>query len=90
MLGIGGWHDLFPKGMVDNYRAIRDQSWLLMLPWAHGDFVPGHPDYPVIDRARLAWFDHWLLGLPEAPLPSARVTSWQLPKRSGHWVELAD
>jgi putative CocE/NonD family hydrolase len=90
VLGIGGWHDLFPKGMVDNYRAARDQSWLMMLPWAHGDFVPGRAEFPVVDRALLAWFDHWLLGLPAAPLPSARVTSWQLPKATGQWVELAD
>lgn len=90
VLGIGGWHDLFPKGMVDNYRAAKDQSWLMMLPWAHGDFVPGAPDFPIVDRALLAWFDHWLLELPDAPLPSARVTSWQLPKRTGRWTELAD
>lgn len=90
VLGIGGWHDLFPKGMVDNYRAAKDQSWLLMLPWAHGDFVPGQPEFPIVDRALLAWFDHWLLGLPDAPLPSARVTSWQLPKRVGQWTELPD
>ena len=90
VLAIGGWHDLFPKGMVDNYRAARDQSWLLMLPWAHGDFIPGLPDFPVVDRALLAWFDHWLLGLDGAPLPSARVTTWELPKRGGHWTELPD
>lgn len=90
VLGVGGWHDLFPKGMVDNHVAARDQSWLLMLPWAHGEFVPGASHFAVVDRALLAWFDHWLLGLPGAPLPSARVTSWQLPRKSGGWVELAE
>lgn len=90
VLGIGGWHDLFPKGMVDNYGAAKDQSWLLMLPWAHGDFVPGRPDFPIVNRALLAWFDHWLLGLDSAPLPAARVTSWELPKHSGHWSQMAD
>lgn len=90
VLGIGAWHDLFPKGMVDNYLAARDQSWLVMLPWAHGEFVPGLPEFPVVDRALLACFDHWLLERPDAPLPSARVTAWQLPRRAGHWVELAD
>jgi putative CocE/NonD family hydrolase len=90
VLGFGGWHDLFPKGMVDNYLAAKDQSWLMMFPWAHLDFVPGQRDFPVVDRALLAWFDHWLLELPGAPLPSARVTSWELPSRTGRWVELAD
>jgi hypothetical protein len=90
VLGIGGWHDLFPKGMVDNFRAARDQSWLLMLPWAHGDFVPGQPEFPIVDRALLPWFDHWLLGPDGAPLPSARVTSWEQPKRAGRWTEMPD
>jgi putative CocE/NonD family hydrolase len=90
VLAIGGWHDLFPKGMVDNYLAAQDQSWLVMLPWAHGEFVPGLPGFGLVDRALLAWFDHWLLELPDAPLPSARVTSWQLPKGHGHWTELAE
>jgi putative CocE/NonD family hydrolase len=89
ILGIGGWHDLFPKGMVDNYLAGKDHSWLVMLPWAHGRFTPGQRDFPVVNRMLLAWFDHWLLGRPDAPLPSAPVTSWQLPAHSGHWTELA-
>ena len=90
VLNIGGWHDLFTKGTVDNYLAAKDQSWLMMFPWAHADFMPGLPDFAVVERALLAWFDHWLMDMPQAPLPSARVTSWQLPKRTGEWVELPD
>ncbi len=88
VLGIGGWHDLFPAGMVANYLAAKDQSRLLMLPWAHGDFVPGLPDFAVVDHALLAWFDHHLMRLPGAPLPSAKVTSWELPRAQGKFVEL--
>lgn len=90
VLGIGGWHDLFPAGMVANYVAAKDQSRLLMLPWAHGDFAPGAPDFAVVDHALLAWFDHHLMLLPGAPLPSARVTSWELPRTGGGFVELPD
>jgi predicted acyl esterase len=90
VLGLGGWHDLFPRGMVANYEAARDQSWLVMFPWAHSDVVPGNPNYGPADNALLAWFDHWLLDLPGAPLPSTRVTSWELPKRRGRWVALPD
>jgi putative CocE/NonD family hydrolase len=89
VLGIGGWHDLFAAGMVANHVAARDQSSLLMLPWAHGDFVPGLPDFAVVDHALLAWFDHHLMRLPGAPLPSAKVTSWELPRSAGRFVELA-
>ena len=88
VLGIGGWHDLFAAGMVANYLAAKDQSRLLMLPWAHGDFVPGAPDFAIVDHALLAWFDHHLMRLPGAPLPSAKVTSWELPRTVGHFVEL--
>lgn len=90
VLGLGGWHDLFPTGMVANYQAARDQSWLVMFPWAHSDVVYGNPNYKGADNAILAWFDHWLLGIAGAPLPGARVTSWELPRGTGHWVELAD
>lgn len=90
ILGIGGWHDLFPRGMVANYQAARSHSWLLMFPWANGEFLPDLPNFPPVHSALLAWFDHWLLGSAAAPLPGARVTSWELPRHTGHWVELPD
>ncbi len=91
VLGIGGWHDVFARGMVANYEAARDQSWLLMFPLTHRELSPNPPGYPPeVDAARLAWFDRWLLDLPEAPRPAARVTSWELPRPAGGWRELAD
>jgi putative CocE/NonD family hydrolase len=38
----------------------------------------------------LAWWDHWLKRLPSAPLPSARVTSFEGPVAGGAgWEELS-
>jgi putative CocE/NonD family hydrolase len=77
--------------MVRNFQAARDQSRLLMLPLTHSEFLPSAPTSPPeLDSARLAWFDHWLHGLPDAPLPGARVTSRELPGREGRWVEFDD
>jgi putative CocE/NonD family hydrolase len=91
VLGIGGWGDLFPKGMVDNYRGARDQSWLLMFPHAHVELGPGLPGFPPeLDHARLAWFDRWLAGRADAPLPASKVTSWEMPRDGGRWRQLAD
>ncbi|WP_327097589.1 CocE/NonD family hydrolase [Nocardia vinacea] len=44
VLNIGGWHDLFLGGTIDNYLALRDrtaqpdarQQRLIIGPWAHG------------------------------------------------------
>jgi hypothetical protein len=90
ILGIGGWADLFPDGMVRNYLAAKTHSHLLMLPGAHLNFLPGDPDWPVVANAMLGWFDRYLMGRTDVPQPRARITSWQLPHFSGHWTELAD
>jgi uncharacterized protein len=90
ILGIGGWSDLFPDGMVRNYLAAKDHSHLLMLPGAHLNFLPGDPDWPVVAHAMLSWFDRYLMNLSDVPQPGAKVTSWQMPHFSGHWTELAD
>jgi putative CocE/NonD family hydrolase len=90
ILGIGGWSDLFPDGMVRNYLAAREHSHLLMLPGAHANFVPGDPDWPVVAHAMLGWFDRYLMQLPHVPQPGAKVTSWQMPHLTGHWTELSE
>lgn len=89
ILGIGGWNDLFPEGMVRNHLAAQDQSTLLMLPGAHVDMVPGLPDFAPAQHAILAFFDRLLMKRPGAPKPAAKFTSWQLPKTGGGWVERA-
>jgi putative CocE/NonD family hydrolase len=90
ILGIGGWADLFPDGMVRNYQAAKDHSHLLMLPGAHLNFVPGDPDWPVVAHAMLGWFDRYLMKRSDVPLPNARITSWQMPHFTGRWTELPD
>jgi predicted acyl esterase len=90
ILGIGGWGDLFPDGMVRNYQAAKEHSHLLMLPGAHANFLPGDTDWPVVEHAVLSWFDRYLMQLDGVPQPGARVTSWQLPHYTGHWTEMAD
>ncbi|HZE66689.1 MAG TPA: CocE/NonD family hydrolase [Sporichthyaceae bacterium] len=90
ILGVGGWGDLFPDGMVRNYLAAKQHSHLLMLPGAHLNFVPGDPDWSVVAHAMLGWFDRYLMKLPNVPQPRARITSWELPHYSGRWTEFPD
>jgi putative CocE/NonD family hydrolase len=90
ILGIGGWADLFPDGMVRNYLAAKAHSHLLMLPGAHLNFLPGDPDWPVVAHAMLGWFDRYLMNRSDVPAPNARITSWQMPHYSGRWTELPD
>lgn len=90
ILAIGGWNDLFPQGMVRNYQGAKDQTTLLMLPGAHGEFAPGVPQFNAGLSAMLSWFDRHLMQLPGTPMPGAKVTSWELPRLRGSWVEMAD
>jgi putative CocE/NonD family hydrolase len=50
---VGGWYDLFLKGTLENYRALRDDGGspaaragtrLLVGPWAHGSTYGQFPD----------------------------------------------
>jgi len=57
-----------------------------------GQHTPPHFESraPVPLGAQLAWWDHWLMQLPNAPLPSARVTSFEGPvSGGGEWKEFA-
>ncbi len=88
MLHVGGWNDLFPEGTVRNYLGTKDQSWLLMGPGAHVEFVPGVPQFDEMRGGMLAFFDNLLMGRKDARLPDSKVTSWELPRGAGHWVQL--
>ena len=74
ILDYSSWYDIYPDGATRNYMALRDQTWLIMGPNAHLDTKP------VPDNAILAWFDHWLMKLPTAPLPDAKVMSYEMPR----------
>lgn len=88
ILHVGGWNDLFPEGTVRNYLGTKDQSWLLMGPGAHVEFVPGVPQFDAMRGGMLAFFDRILMGRQDAPLPGSKVTSWEMPRGTGGWFEM--
>lgn len=76
-LEINGWYDRYRDGMVKNYQARPDNVWLVSGPWQHG-----YPEGQPADIGRggyLAWWDRWLRHDDAAPLPEARVTSYEVP-----------
>jgi uncharacterized protein len=77
VLEFNGWYDRYRDGMVKNYRARPDSVWLVSGPWTHG--MPEGQYAGVDHRPFLAWWDRWLLRLPKAPLPQAKVTSYEVP-----------
>lgn len=91
-LQVAGWNDtLLPGGGPGNYVGLKTlgnvPNYLIMGPWGH----VGQSPEPIGTGYLLAWFDHWLMGLAEAPLPSAPVTSYEQPVGAGEgWQELPD
>ena len=86
VLGFGGWYDIYQRGMPLNAAALGDRMWLVMEPNAH----IGGSYFGTMDRGTLAWLDHHVAQLPEAPLPSARITSYEMPREGGEgWTELS-
>src|SRR5258708_38258916 len=84
-LMIGGWLDYMVVGDIANYSSLpRSDAWLVMGPWEHAAEPP-----TTIEPMLLAWFDHWLKRLPDAPLPSARVTSFEMSAQGGNgWTQM--
>lgn len=87
-LMMGGWQDLFTNGTVESYAGRSGRTWLVM---GAGQHTPPHFELhaPIPMGAQLAWWDHWLMQLPDAPLPSARVTSFEAPTSGGEWKEFS-
>lgn len=83
-----GWRDLFMDSAPRLYDDLKN-AWLLVGPWDHCS----HEDYevePMGTNFYLAWFDHWLKKLPGAPLPRARVTSYEMPVGGTGWHQYSD
>lgn len=76
-LEINGWYDRYRDGMVKNFLAQPEHVWLVSGPWDHGD--PATQYAGIGPGAYLAWWDRWLGGDRHAPLPAARVTSYEIP-----------
>lgn len=92
-LACGGWFDNFREGMVENHLGLGERSHLVMGPWNHGPLDQMATE-PLPLGALLAFFDHHLAGEGwdegvGAPLPAARVTSYELPRDASlGWAEL--
>ncbi|WP_328441845.1 CocE/NonD family hydrolase [Streptomyces sp. NBC_00444] len=76
-LEINGWYDRYRDGMVKNHLARPQNVWLVSGPWEHGDPRTQHAG--IGPGPYLAWWDRWLAGDPRAPLPAARITSYEIP-----------
>jgi putative CocE/NonD family hydrolase len=75
-LYLGGWYDSYARATCENYVALSRKKTarqaLLMGPWTHGGWsvsYAGELDFGThsilsYNDLRLAWFDHFLKGLP--------------------------
>jgi predicted acyl esterase len=93
VLALGGWNDtLVPGGAPGNYIGLRQagnkQNYLIMGPWGHA--ATGDPA-PLPAGVQLAWFDRWVMGLKQAPLPNTAVASYEQPAGGAGrgWVQLS-
>lgn len=109
----GGWYDSYTRATIRNWAALstmkQSPQFLLMGPWTHGSTEPGHTYAGNIDcgadaaidyfEVRRQWFDYWLKGQGENPLPPVRYFlmgggSGQLDangrlQHGGHWIDSA-
>jgi hypothetical protein len=65
-----------PETLVENFVARPTRTWMVAGPWEH-DMLPGQFE-DIAAACYLAWWDHWLTDHP-APLPQAKVTSYEMP-----------
>ena len=75
-LYLGGWYDSYARATCENFEALaklkQSRQMLLMGPWTHGGWeetFAGEVDFGIDSHIhyhdlRLAWFDHFLKGLP--------------------------
>lgn len=105
VLAFAGWQDaLFRSGSIRNVQRLAerghdDRTWLIAGPWEHNYVVdwrgcrlaPACVGFQrVPPGVLLAWFDRWVAGRPEAPLPERHVTSYQSGTGGAGWRELGD
>lgn len=93
VLAVGGWYDANDMyGTLHVYSAVKNQSpetpiSLVMGPWYHAQWSPGHDDGHSIDtldfgaptatyfqdQIELPFFEHYLRDAPDPKLPAATV-----------------
>lgn len=83
VLALGGWYDIYQRGMPAAYQRLPKQTWLVMNNVSHVESA--NPTfYGKSSGPTLAWLDHWLKHLKTAPLPSTHVLSYEMPGTGGH------
>ncbi len=96
VLTVGGWRDgYFRAGTLANIEALPERTWTIYGPWEHG-IVVAFCDCPadglVPGGVLLAWFDHWVMELPDVPIPPhPTFVSFEGPVGVGDgWREISD
>nr|WP_241696034.1 CocE/NonD family hydrolase [Solimonas terrae] len=92
-LVVDGWNDRYKDAAITLYTAHKDTVWLLMGPWGHAAYKGANATGTLVETShQLAWYDHWLRHLPGAPLPRAKITSYEMPDDAGSagWQQYAD
>jgi predicted acyl esterase len=98
VLTVGGWIDEnFRSGTLTNIEGALERTWAIYGQWKHSPPVDvGACDQacvedPLPSGVLLAWFDHWLLELKQAPIPAQPTfVSFEGPKAASHgWRELS-
>jgi predicted acyl esterase len=88
-----GRPDVFFRGSLDAVYAglvrHKPNAWMIVGPWQHGAWS-GTTYQQLPMGMELAWFDHWLLTMPTAPLPPAsqKLVSYEEGANGRGWETL--
>jgi len=98
VLALGGWTDnFFRSGMLTNVEPLLERTWVFYGQWVHTIPVDlGTCDTqcaadPLPGGVLLAWFDRWVMALPNTPIPEKPTfLSFEGPAAGGKgWRELS-
>lgn len=75
VLSIGGWNDIyFRSGTLSLIEEALDRTWAIYCPFTHIYPVSLTENEPIAFQlpsgVLLAWFDHWVMELPNVPIPA--------------------
>jgi putative CocE/NonD family hydrolase len=93
---IGGWADAYSNAVPRMLERLRCPRRGLIGPWAHKypHFARPEPAYGFLQDA-LAWWDHWLRGVPNGVMDGPMLRWWQedfvppateYAARPGRWI----
>lgn len=79
-----GWHDLYPKHMVEAYQMLQGPKKLTVGPWVHA--LPDEGDTARVDYLHelQRWFDYWLRGRDTGIMDEQPVSIWI--QEADRWV----